>query len=69
MKTRFDLEQEILHCWSVTDDIEVVSKAVLERDISRDETANILIGLKSLYQLKFETLFETFEGCIKNNEI
>lgn len=69
MKTRFDLEQEILHCWSVTDDIDIVSKAILERDISRDETANILIGIKSLYQLKFETLFETFEGCITNKQI
>jgi hypothetical protein len=69
MKTRFDLEQEILHCWNVVDDVNLINEAILERDLTKDEIANLLTGIHSLYQLKFQTLFETFEDCCKNKTI
>lgn len=61
---RFELEQAIMGCWNVTDDIDLIYAAVMNRDMSEDDIANLLLGLKSLYQLKFERLFETFEGCV-----
>ena len=62
MKNRFDLEQEIMDCWGVVEDIDIVYHA--HRDTS-DELANVLLGLKTLYQLKFDRLFSTFEDCVK----
>lgn len=65
MSHQFDLEQQILDCWGIKEDIDILTEAILERDISRDEISNILIGLSSLYQLKFEKTFNTFEQYIK----
>lgn len=66
---RFDLEQDIMNCWQVVDDLKAFSKRYLDgKQMTEDEVSNILIGLYSLYQVKFENLFETFEQCIKNGE-
>lgn len=66
---RFDLEQDILNCWHVVDDLKTFSRRYLDGDkMTEDEVANIIIGLESLYQIKFEQLFSTFEQCIKNGE-
>jgi len=69
MTTTFDLEQHIINCWNVTDDLEVLNEAVLERNLSQDEISNILMGMKGLYHLKFETLFETFEQALKEKRV
>jgi hypothetical protein len=66
-KTRFDLEQEILDCWHVTDDIQAILDT--ERLDLNDEMQNVLIGLKTLYQLKFERTFSTFEQLIRERKL
>ena len=63
---RFDLEQQIFDCWHVTDDLDILFEAILDKEIDRDKIANIVLGLKELYHLKFERTFETFETCIRN---
>lgn len=65
---RFLHEQQLLECWTVTSDIETVMKAVLEKDLPQDHLANILLGMKELYNLKFEALWESFELSCKNRE-
>lgn len=66
-KTRFDLEQEILDCWGICDDLETIySNESLNLD---DQTMNVLIGLKHLYQMKFERTFATFESLIVNKRL
>lgn len=68
MKTRFDLEQEILNCWHVVDDLKLLTEAVLEREVplTQDQLANILLGMEELYSLKFTKAFETFEELHEN---
>lgn len=56
---RFELEQAIMDCWHVVDDIKTVC-ARSDR-MSQDELMNVLIGIHTLYQMKFEDLFEQFE--------
>jgi hypothetical protein len=68
-KTRFSLEQEIFDCWKVTDDLKVLLEGILEKDISKDEIANIVLGLEQLYNLKFSRLFSTFEDLIGNGDL
>lgn len=66
-KDRFDLEQDIMKCWNVTEDIENFIGA---RDaMSEDEQLNYLIGLKQIYEIKFNNLWTAFESCVRERSI
>lgn len=66
----FALEQQILNCWNVCEDLEVLCEGVLERDMKPDDIANVLSGMQALYQLKFQQCFETFEKlCLERNSV
>lgn len=67
MTVRFDLEQQIMDCWRITDDMKILTEEVIEGDFSKDQIANVLIGLEQLYTLKFDKMFRTFEQYIKEN--
>lgn len=68
-KDRFDLEQEIMDCWRIVDDLKTLTTGILDSDMSVDKVANILIGLENLYTLRFKSLFEVFEECVRNKEV
>lgn len=70
MKNRFDLEQEIMDCWGIVEDLKAIEEAVLDGDDFRgmqpkhsDKIANLL-AIHHMYQLKFERLWSTFEHCV-----
>ncbi len=65
MISRFDLEQQFLSCWNIVDELDFVSELVQDND----KAMNVLLGLKELYQLKFEKCFNTFEQCLTNKQI
>ena len=68
-RDRFDLEQEIMHCWNIVDDIKNLNRCMLDRrKMTEDEISNYLLGLETIYNIKFERLFETFEMCLKAKE-
>lgn len=69
MTDRFDLEQNILTCWNVTSDVDLLYANVMEKDMTKDEIANMLLGIKSIYDMKFEKLWDTFENCVHNREV
>ena len=58
---RFDFEQQIQKCWIVTDDLADVAEAILEHDLTPDQTVNALTGLQQMYDLKFNKLWDLFE--------
>ena len=62
-----DIEENIMDCWSVCNDLETVFKQIGdgERDPTQDEMMNALIGMQQLYQWKFEQLFYKFEQILK----
>jgi len=64
----FDFEQSIMQCWNVIDDIKLVTQQVYDRPkpLTEDELGNLLIGLESMYQLKFEKLWSEFEDICKD---
>ena len=63
---QFDLEQGILNCWNICEDMKIVADYVMNTSsIDRDKLANIMIGLSDMYQLKFEKTFSDFEETIK----
>ena len=61
-KTRFDMEQEIMQVWQVLDDIKMLSAREGTDQADWD-------AVTRLYQIRFETLFETFEQLIKRGAI
>jgi hypothetical protein len=61
-KTRFDMEQEIMQAWQVLDDIKMLSAREGTDQADWDAVVR-------LYQIRFETLFETFEQMIKDRAI
>tara|TARA_R110000822_G_scaffold27995_5_gene83126 strand:- start:4424 stop:4624 length:201 start_codon:yes stop_codon:yes gene_type:complete len=62
-----DLEQQIMDCWSVCEDLKTVYTQLYdwEREPTTDEIANALMGMQQLYQWKFEQLFSKYEMALK----
>jgi hypothetical protein len=63
---RFDFEQQIQKCWLVTDDIYELAEGVLEHDLTTDQITNVLFGMKEMYELKFNKLWDLFEDVHMN---
>jgi hypothetical protein len=67
-RDRFDLESDIMNCWSIVEDIKELNRCMLDRrKMTEDEISNYLLGLETIYQVKFERLFETFEKLVQQN--
>ena len=56
------MEQEIMQVWQVLDDIKLLSTREGTEKADWD-------AVTRLYQIRFETLFETFEQMIKDRVI
>lgn len=52
-------------CWSICEDLDTLTEGVLEHDLDQDKIANCLIGMKELYQMKFEKLWDHFETATR----
>lgn len=64
----FDLEQQIMHCWNVVDDVKLITEWFADdpkwKDMDgtlQDAIMNKYFGIAELYQIKFEKLFSLFE--------
>jgi hypothetical protein len=57
MTTRFDLEQQILDCWRITDDIPLL-------EAQGANTAD-MTSLACVYEYKFKRLWETYERLVQ----
>lgn len=66
MKTRFDLEDSIMSCWGIVDDLEIISE---QTELKSEEYQELIKALRVLYSLKFTELFSIFEDCIDNKEV
>ena len=66
MSDRFDFEQQIQKCWLVTDDIYDLAEGVLEHGLTTDQITNVLFGMKEMYELKFNKLWDLFEDVHMN---
>jgi len=58
----FELEQQILDCWTITNQLDTLLEGVMEYDMTPDQIANAILGLKELYEIKFDKAFRTFES-------
>lgn len=56
MSSRFDLEQEILECWKITEDITMMEE--------QGANAADFTSLACVYEFKFKQLWKTFETMV-----
>jgi NADH:ubiquinone oxidoreductase subunit B-like Fe-S oxidoreductase len=56
---RFDLEQNIMQCWNVVEDLNLL----LEQGTVTEENVK---AVATLYTQKFEYLWQNFENCCAN---
>jgi len=73
MTTRFDLETDIMNCWNVVEDIDTIFRYVVDGveygKLDTDIIANMMCGMKQLYEIKFRQMFDTFEQLIAQNDL
>ena len=70
MNKPYELEPMILDCWRVCNDLETVFRQVGdgESEPTQDELMNTLMGMKQLYEWKFEQLFNRYEEVLRDNQ-
>ena len=58
-----ELEQQMLECWNVTKDIELVTKHLIDHTdgYSDDDVMNKYLAIKDLYEVKFEAMWRTLD--------
>jgi hypothetical protein len=74
MTDRFDLEQQIMNCWNIIEDIKLLNLYVLEGkpeggEMTTDDISNYLLGLETIYGLKFDQLFNIFSTLVHDKKI
>ena len=70
MNKPYELEPMILDCWRVCNDLETVFRQVGdgESEPTQDELMNTLMGMKQLYEWKFEQLFNRYEEVLRDKQ-
>lgn len=71
---RFDLEQGIMKCWGIIEDIGLLNKNVLEglpdgSELTKDDISNYLLGLETIYEMKFDHLFNIFSMLVAQKKV
>lgn len=68
--TRFDLEQQILNCWNMVEDVKALNAHLMDhREMTQDEISNYLLGLETIYNVKFEQLFSMYERMVEEGKL
>jgi hypothetical protein len=57
---RFDLEQQIMQCWNMVDDVKLFA--------AQGAPGDEFIALATVYHRKFETLFDTFAQMVRTGQ-
>lgn len=61
MSAQFDLEQNILKCWNITDDVRDIAMDLAEGHMTTTEAAQALQAYAQVYQRRFDRCFGQFE--------
>ena len=67
--TRFDLEQLILKNWEITTEIKHLRELISNGNPTQDQLENYLLGLETIYEVKFNKLWDCFEELCQDRKI
>jgi hypothetical protein len=73
-RDRFLLEQMMMKCWHVTDDMDTISEYVANQysDIPTkhvDALLNMLVGMRTLYDQRFSNTMDLFAELIRKGDV
>jgi hypothetical protein len=57
----FGVEEQILKCWEISEDLQLLA----EQHEHDDEICNKILGIKHVYELRFNKLWTNYEEAIK----
>ena len=63
MSDRFKIEEAIFDCWNVVSDVKMLRENV--DNLDADQLDSYLLGLQTIYEVKFSSLFSHFEKSLK----
>jgi hypothetical protein len=66
---RFDLEQLILKNWEIVTEIKHLRELISDGKPTQDQIENYLLGLETIYEVKFNKLWDCFEELCQNQKI
>ena len=66
---RFDLEQLILKNWEITTEIKHLRELISDGKPTQDQVENYLLGLETIYEVKFNKLWDCFEELCQHQKI
>jgi hypothetical protein len=66
---RFDLEQLILKNWEVVTEIKHLRELISDGKPTQDQIENYLLGLETIYEVKFNKLWDCFEELCQHQKI
>ena len=66
---RFDLEQLILKNWEIVTEIKHLRELISDGKPTQDQVENYLLGLETIYEVKFNKLWDCFEELCQNQKI
>lgn len=71
MIDRFDLEQHIMQAWITSEDLDLFLWKLMDSpdEMTEDEIANMLIGIKTIHDARMRKLWNTFEELLSLGKI
>lgn len=66
---RFMLEEAIVACFNVSEDLNLIVEEILEGNADPDELANMLQGAADLHKLRCEKTFRIFSQLIETRKL
>lgn len=70
---RFDLEQAIMDCYRVSDDLDLMLEEIFDGSIDAtfncDSVHNALLGIKELHERRCQKLMNVFEQLLRDGKI
>jgi hypothetical protein len=69
MMSFYELEEKIMAAWNVVDDIKLLGRNIMDgpATMTEDDVTNVLIGLETIYNMRFNELFKTYEKLLKED--
>lgn len=66
---RFELEQAIVACGNIADDLDILMEALANDEVDKDRLFNALSGMRELHDMRCKRAFDIFSAMIRDGMI
>ena len=65
VEKNFQLEQGILRCWGVVEDLEDLANSIRRNYTNPEDVLKLLDSFQAIYQMRFDQVFSVYEDVCK----